>query len=136
MAFTPEELADMASYDAEIEASFELTSEERKRSLALDRAAKGTVSGSAYYQAHRSARIAYAQDRHRRNRERDNANKRAWDQKNKDHVRAYQKEYFKQHADEIRERNNAYYYRNRDTILAKAKARRDAKRRKAEGGVA
>lgn len=133
MAFTPEELADMAAYDAEIEASFALTSEERKLSLALDRAAKGTVSGSAYYLAHRAARIAYAQDWRARNRERDEANKRAWYQKNKDHVRAYQKEYFKQHANEIRERNNAYYYRNRDTILAKAKARRDAK--KAEGGA-
>ena len=134
MAFTLEELADMAAYDAEIEASFALTSEERKLSLALDRAAKGTdTSGSAYYQAHRAVRIAYAQEWRSRNRERDNANKRAWYQKNKDHVRVYQKEYFKQHANEIRERNNAYYYRNRDTILAKAKARRDAK--KAEGGA-
>lgn len=135
MAFTPEELADMAAYDAEIDESFELTSEERKRSLALDRAAKGTdTSGSAYYRAHRAARIAYAQDWRNRNRERDNANKRAWYQKNKDRLRAYQKEYHKQNADHIRERNNAYYYRNRDTILAKAKARRDAK--KAEGGAA
>lgn len=134
MAFTPEELADMAAYDAEVDESFELTADERKLSLALDRAAKGAdLSGSAYYQAHRAARIAYAQDWRNRNRERDNANKRAWYQKNKDHVRAYQKEYFKQNAEKIRERNNAYYYRNRDTILAKAKARRDAKR--AEGGA-
>lgn len=134
MAFTPEELADMAAYDAEIEASFALTSEERKLSLALDRAAKGTVSGSAYYQAHRSAKIAYAQDWQRRNRERASATHRAWYAKNKDRVRAYRKEYRKQNADRIRELNNAYYYRNRDTILAKAKVRRDAK--KAGGGAA
>lgn len=133
MAFTPEELADMAAYDAEIEASFELTSEERKRSLALDRAAKGTVSGSAYYQAHRSAKIAYAQDWQRRNRERASATHRAWYAKNKDRARAYQKEYREQNAERIREQHNAYYYRNRDKILAKAKARRDAK--KAEGGA-
>lgn len=134
MAFTPEELAEMAAYDAEIDESFELTSEERKLSLALDRAAKSTdTSGSAYYQAHRAARIAYARDWQNRNRERDKANKRAWYQKNKDHSRAYRKEYYKQNAEKIRERNNAYYYRNRDTILAKAKARRDAK--KAGGGA-
>lgn len=134
MAFTLEELADMAAYDAEIEADFELTPEERKLSLALDRAAKGTdTSGSAYYQAHRAAKIAYAQDWQRRNRERASATHRAWYAKNKDRVRAYRKEYRKQNADRIRELNNAYYYRNRDTILAKAKARRDAK--KAGGGA-
>ena len=36
MPFTPEELAEMAAADAEIERSFRITSEERRRSLELD----------------------------------------------------------------------------------------------------
>lgn len=36
MPFTPEELAEMAAADAEIERSFRITSEERRRSRALD----------------------------------------------------------------------------------------------------
>lgn len=62
MTWTPEELAEMAAADAEIEANFELTEDEIRASDELDAAALKT-SGSVrnklrerlYYQEHREA---------------------------------------------------------------------------------
>lgn len=65
MKFTPEELAEMAAADAEIEKDFSLTREERISANERDREAKRENKtarqryNSAYYLAHKEARKAY-----------------------------------------------------------------------------
>ena len=64
MPFTPEELAEMAAADAEIERSFRITSEERRRSRELDAEGRrdaligtdrnrASSDSKAYYEANR-----------------------------------------------------------------------------------
>ena len=53
MPFTKEEMAEMAAADAEIERSFRITSEERRRSRALD--AEGRCDALIGTDRHRSA---------------------------------------------------------------------------------
>ena len=53
MPFTSKELEEMAAADAEIERSFRITSEERRRSLALD--AAGRLDALIGTDRHRSA---------------------------------------------------------------------------------
>ena len=69
MPFTPEELAEMARADEEIERSFRITPEERKRSRALDTA--GRVDALIGTDRHRSA--AAQKEYYEANREKYNA---------------------------------------------------------------
>lgn len=73
MPFTPEELAEMARADAEIERSFRITPEDRRRSWALDAAGRvdaliGTdkhrsaAAKKAYYEANREKYNAYMRE--------------------------------------------------------------------------
>ena len=62
MPFTPEELAEMAAADAEIEASFRLEQEDLERARKLDREAnreKVAAQQKAYYEANREKYNAY-----------------------------------------------------------------------------
>ena len=65
MPFTPEELAEMAAADAEIERSFRITSEERRRSRDLD--AEGRCDALIGTDRHRAS--AYSKEYREANRE-------------------------------------------------------------------
>lgn len=79
MPFTPEELAEMAAADAEIEASFRLEQEDLDRALALDRLAhfeglppekrKLAAQQRAYREANREKYNAYMREYMRRKKE-------------------------------------------------------------------
>lgn len=102
--FTPEELAELAAADAEIDDNFQLTTEEIARSRAMDKAAAAEAMSAQkalnvrrckdYYDAHRSERLAYAH---------------AYYQANRDKVSRYKRE---------------YYIANRERILENQRARR------------
>lgn len=86
--FTPEELAEMAAADAEIERDFAMTAEERRESAERERAIKDERKGAkgrkiaayqrAYYEANKEERL----DAHRR-----------WIDANRERWNAYQREY-------------------------------------------
>ena len=79
MPFTPEELAEMAAADAEIEASFRLEQEDLDRALAFDRLAhfeglppekwKLAAQRRAYYEANKEKVAAYQREYRRRKKE-------------------------------------------------------------------
>ena len=84
MPFTPEELAEMAAADAEIERSFRITSEERRRSRDLDAEGrldaligtdrhKASAASKAYYEANREKIADYQKKYREANREKYNA---------------------------------------------------------------
>ena len=86
--FTPEELAEMAAADAEIEENFSLTNEDLKRSRDLD---KEAVLGS---KDNREKKIAENQRAYyEANREKIAENHRAWLANNRDKWNAYLREY-------------------------------------------
>ena len=85
MPFTPEELAEMAAADAEIERSFRITSEERRRSRELD--AAGRVDALIGTERHMSADY-----------------QKAYREANREKIADYQKEY----REANREKHNAY----------------------------
>lgn len=84
MPFTPEELAEMAAADAEIERSFRITSEERRRSRDLDAEGRcdaligtdrhrASAASKAYYEANREKIADYQKEYREANREKINA---------------------------------------------------------------
>lgn len=101
--FTPEELAELAAADAEIEATFSLTNEDIRRSREADKAAmldrlppekkKKSAYWRAYYEANRDE-IA--------------AKQRAYYEKNREKKLAYQRAYDAAHREEIAARQLAY----------------------------
>ena len=98
MPFTPEELAEMAAADAEIEASFRLEQADLDRSRDLDR------------QAHfdgldpEKQRVA--------------ARQKAWYEANKDKVAARQKAYWEANKDKVAAQQKAYREANKDKYNA------------------
>lgn len=76
MPFTPEELAELAAFDAEIDAEFELTDEELRTSRTRDKeicferkepkARKIAEAQRAYYEANREKYNAYMREYMRR----------------------------------------------------------------------
>ena len=101
--FTPEELAEMAAADAEIEAEFRLTQEDLDRSRELDREAKFralpmekqkvAAQQKAYYEA---------------NREKVAAQRKAYYEANREKVAEYQKAYYEANREQLRERARNY----------------------------
>ena len=95
VAFTPEELAEMAAADAEIEASFRLTPEDLTRAARLDRLAnfeslpieKRKVA--AQKKAYREA-----------NREKVAAQQKAYREANREKYNAYMREYMRKRREE------------------------------------
>ena len=95
MPFTPEELAEMAAADAEIEASFRLEQEDLDRALAFDRLAhfeglppekrKRAAQQRAYYEA---------------NKEKLAAQQRAYREANREKYNAYMREYRRRKKEE------------------------------------
>jgi DNA-binding transcriptional regulator YiaG len=123
--FTPEELAEMAAADAEIEEKFALTNEDLSLSRDLDRAAqledmstaqrKLAEYKRAYYEANRDKVAEY---------------KRAYYEANRDKVAEYQRAYYEANRDKVAERQRAYREANRDKVAERQRAYREANRDK------
>ena len=101
--FAPEELAEMAAADAEIEAEFRLTQEDLDRSRELDREAKFralpmekqklAAQRKAYYEA---------------NREKLAAQRKAYYEANREKLAAQRKAYYEANREQLRERARNY----------------------------
>ena len=89
MPFTPEELAEMAAADAEIERSFRITSEERRRSRELD--AGGRCDALIGSDSHRAS--AYRKAYYEANREKIAAARKEYYKANREKYNAYMREY-------------------------------------------
>ena len=89
MPFTREELEEMAAADAEIERSFRITSEERRRSRELD--ADGRCDALIGTDRYRSA--AARKDYYEANREKIAAARKAYREANREKYNAYMREY-------------------------------------------
>ena len=131
--FTPEELAELAAADAEIDASFRLTNEDIKRSREADKAAmfdrlppekkKIAAKQRAYREANREEIAAKARAYYEANREEIAAKQRAYYEKNREKKLAYQRAYDAAHREEIAARQLAYREANRDENIRKARER-------------
>ena len=99
--FTPEELAEMAAADAEIEAEFRLTQEDLDRSRELDREAKFRAlpmekqKVAEYQKAYREA--------------------------NREKVAEYQKAYWEANREKLAAQRKAYYEANREQLRERAR---------------
>ena len=121
--FTPEELAEMAAADAEIDASFSLTNEDIKRSREADKAAMFDRLPPE------KKKIAAKQRAYREaNREEIAAKKRAYYEANREEIAAKQRAYREANREEIAAYQRAYYEANREKITARRRAYREAKR--------
>ncbi len=111
--FTPEELAEMAAADAEIEAEFRLTQEDLDRSRELDREArfralpmekqKVAAQQKAYYEANREKVAEYQKAYYEANREKVAAQQKAYREANREKVAEYQKAYYAANREKVAE---------------------------------
>ena len=108
--FSPEELAEMAAADAEIEVEFRLTQDDLDFSKQMDRLAKFE---SLPLEKQKVA-----------------AQQKAYREANRDKVAAQQKAYYEANRDKVAARRKAYYEANRDKVAAQKKAYREANREK------
>ena len=95
--FTPEELAEMAAADAEIEREFAMTAEERRESAERERHLKDERKGA------KGRKIA--------------AYQRAYYEANKEEIAAYQRAYREANKEEIAAKQRAYYEANKEERL-------------------
>ena len=109
--FTPEELAELAAADAEIEATFRLTNEDIRRSREADKAA--------------------LLDRLPPEKKRIAAYQRAYREANREEIAAKKRAYYEANREEIAAKKRAYYEANREEIAAKKRAYRKKKRENA-----
>jgi hypothetical protein len=117
MSFTPEELAEMARADAEIERDFIMTDEEAAESRELDRDA---------LMARKDKKAKAVAERNRRYRE-----------ANKEAVAEYQRRYYEANKEAVAERNRRYYEANKAKWAdynARQKAKKAALLREQEDG--
>lgn len=133
MAFTPEELAEMAAADEEIEREFQLdwdeiqASRERDKKIARVSETKKAEYQRRYREKHRDKVNQWARERlarrtpeekerdreyHKRNyqenREARLSYQRAYDEANRERIIAYRKEYYQKNKEKINARNRAY----------------------------
>ena len=101
--FTPEELAEMAAADAEIEAEFRLTQEDLDRSRELDREAKFRALPMEKQKV-AAQRKAYREA----NREKVAAQQKAYREANREKVAEYQKAYYEANREQLRKRARNY----------------------------
>lgn len=97
MKFTPEELAEMAAADAEIEASFRLEQADLDRSRELDRVARFDVL-SPEKQKVAAQKKAYREA----NKDKVAAQRKAWYEANREKYNAYMRNYFRKKREEAR----------------------------------
>ena len=113
MAFTPEELAEMAAADAEIEASFCLEQSDIDRSRDLDRTArfealppekrKVAAQQKAWYEANREKVAAQQKAWYEANREKVAAQQKAYREANREKVNTYMREYMRERRRRVKE---------------------------------
>ena len=139
MSFTPEELAEMARADAEIEREFILTDEEAAESRELDRAAlmarkdkqaKAVAERQRrYYEANKEA-VAERQRRYyEANKEAVAERNRRYREANKEAVAEYKRRYREANKEAVAEYQRRYYEANkakRRDYYAKQKAKKAA----------
>ena len=115
--FTPEELAEMAAADAEIEAEFRLTQEDLDRSRELDREAKFRALPMEKQKV-AAQRKAYREA----NREKVAARQKAYREANREKVAEYQKAYYEANREQLRKRARNYMreYRTKKRAAAGA----------------
>ena len=101
--FTPEELAEIAAADAEIEAKFRLTQEDLDRSRELDREAKFRALPMEKQKV-AAQRKAYREA----NREKVAAQQKAYREANREKVAEYQKAYHEANREQLRKRARNY----------------------------
>ena len=130
--FTPEELAEMAAADAEIEAEFRLTQEDLDRSRELDREAKFralpmekqkvAAQRKAYREANREKVAEYQKAYYEANREKVAAQQKAYREANREKVAEYQKAYYEANREQLRKRARNYMreYRTKKRAAAGA----------------
>ena len=117
MSFTPEELAEMARADAEIEREFILTAEEAAESRKLDRAALMARKDN------QAKAVAEYQRRYR--------------EANKEALAEYQRRYYEANKEAVAERKRRYYEANKakwKDYNARQKAKKAALLRQQEDG--
>ena len=105
MPFSPEELAEMAAADAEIEKNFRLTQEDIDRSRAMDREAhfeslsfekrKLAAQQKAYREANREKVAAQQKAYREANREKVAAQQKAYREANREKYNLYMREYMR-----------------------------------------
>ena len=115
--FTPEELAEMAAADAEIEAEFRLTQEDLDRSRELDREAKFRALPMEKQKV-AAQRKAYREA----NREKVAAQQKAYREANREKVAEYQKAYYEANREQLRKRARNYMREDRTKKRAAAGA--------------
>ena len=115
--FTPEELAEMAAADAEIEAEFRLTQEDLDRSRELEREAKFRALPMEKQKV-AAQRKAYREA----NREKVAAQQKAYREANREKVAEYQKAYYEANREQLRKRARNYMreYRTKKRAAAGA----------------
>ena len=132
MPFTSQELAEMAAADAEIDRSFRITSEERRRSRELD--ADGRCDALIGTDRYRSA--AAWKDYYDANREKICASKKKYREANREKIADYRKNYYEANREKIADYQKDYRAANREKYNAYMReymAARRLERRKADG---
>ena len=120
--FTPEDLAKMAVFDAEVDA-MPLTAEEIKESRERDRDAKNARLSARDYRA-----AEYKRDYYERNKDAIAEYQRDYYERNKDAIAEYQRDYRERNKDAIAEYKRDYYERNKDAIAEYKRNRVDKNR--------
>lgn len=111
--FTPEELAEMAAADAEIDADFQITEEEAVTSeeldvcLATSKEEQERAKRRAYRAAHREEQRAYM---------------RAYKEAHREELRAYNRAYYAEHREERIEHTKCWQRKNKERVAATARA--------------
>ena len=136
--FTPEELAELAAFDAEIDES-DITQNEIDASRERDREAvlagmskrnrkiaeykrayyeanreKIAENKRAYYEANREKIVEYQRAYYEANREKIAENKRAYREANREKIAEYRRAYYEANREKIAEYQRAYYEANRE----------------------
>ena len=125
MSFTPEELAEMARADAEIEREFILTDEEAAESRALDRAA---------LMARKDKQAKAVAERHRRyyeaNKEALAEYQRRYREDNKEALAEYKRRYYEANKETVAEYQRRYYEANKEALAEYQRRYREANKAK------
>ena len=122
--FTPEELAELAAFDAEIDES-DITQNEIDASRERDREA--VLAGMSK----RNRKIAeYKRAYYEANREKIAENKRAYREANREKIAEYRRAYYEANREKIAEYQRAYYEANREKIAEYQRAYYEANREK------
>lgn len=136
--FTPEELAEMAEFDAEIDAEGGwLNADERALSAELERQAKRDrldeadaqqARCRAYYDQHRDELLDYSRAYYRAHREKISARSLAYYHEHKAEIAKRRKAYYEARKEEALAYQRAYDAAHRDEINARERAKRRRKR--------